>query len=237
MSPFLECSIGNQKIRTEVHHGGALSPVWNDTLSFKINSEDKLCLSMIDCENVSGISHDFRSNLLGCCGIPLQEVFCELYVMGTYQIFDQQNSVSGDVRLIIEFVPDLCMYPGPPKGINTKKYQELTAKQGINWDYGHGHAEADTSEGGHGHSARAHGRSNEVKVHAKNLGHGNRQPTDHSGHNQQGPMGHSGHVQSSPENRHGLKPGHQLIYQDDEPTEGTVGGGTGVVEVIRLAAH
>jgi hypothetical protein len=59
----------------------------------------------------------------------------------------------------------------------------------------------------------------------------------HIGHNKQGSIRHSGHVQSSPENRHGLKSGHQPIHRDSEPTEGTSGAGTGVVEVIRLAAN
>jgi hypothetical protein len=104
------------------------------------------------------------------------------------------------------------------------------------------------TQGGHGRSGNVHGRSNEVEVHAKNPGHGNRRSTGHSGHNQQGSMvriGHiqqgsmvqNGHVQSSSENRHSLKSGNQPIYQDIEPTEGTGGAGTGVVEVIRLAAN
>jgi Ca2+-dependent lipid-binding protein len=48
MDPFVEITIGSQKLKTKTHKNGGKVPRWEETLKFKVGNEDELKLVVYD---------------------------------------------------------------------------------------------------------------------------------------------------------------------------------------------
>ena len=94
--PYVVATIGNQKLKNQYHNRGGKTPVWKESLVFRIKKEKLLNLEVYDYDSFKG------DDFLGACDVELRQLFTENQVIQT-KTFNLKEGGTNAGTLTVEF--------------------------------------------------------------------------------------------------------------------------------------
>lgn len=106
--PYCVIEVGSQKQRSRTHTDGGKNPSWNDSLSFQINGEQQVHISVFDRDILT------RDDFICDTTIPLMTVFQRRQHSEWFPLYRKGRS-GGRINVRLEFIPSNQGFGYPPQ--------------------------------------------------------------------------------------------------------------------------